>query len=131
MRTTRYDVPGVLPLGIEVDGVVHTAFVVGPITVLASIEADAEAAAERPDEVDEAQFRVLCRLGRAIRSIGPVQRPLNGVALLDAFEEDVNTLLAASKEVDTKVASFRSPAASVGAGGQDNGLGGGGSVGDA
>lgn len=124
-------VSGVLPIGFEVDGVPHRDFVVGPLSVLDSLEADAEATAERPDSVDEARFRVLCRLGRAVRSIGTLTRPLDGVKALQLYEVDFNALIGASKEVDEKIAAFRSPATADGAGGEGDRLVGGGAPLDA
>lgn len=107
MIPAQFDVEGKLELGVEVGGVVHREFVIGPISVAGAMAADAETDV-RPEGVDPDAWRGLCRTARRVRRLGTLPSGwLTGRVLLEMAEVDVNVLISGSQEVEAAIASFR------------------------
>lgn len=109
MISDRHDVRVELAVGVEHGGELHTTVVLGPLTTRQAFAAEADLAASRPPEFEPDEWRGLCRIARRIRKVGTL--PLDTVTvgfLLELAEVDFDLIVGAAKEVEGRIASFRS-----------------------
>lgn len=94
---------GRLPIGIEVDGVVHNDFELRPQLVRDSIEG-----AEDIKARDNPSYLGLLMLASQIVSLGTLPKErINAGLLMDAFELDMQVLMEGAEQLRERLKTFR------------------------
>lgn len=97
------NVKGTLPVGIEVDGVVHRDFELRPQLVRDSVEGAQDAKA-----VENSSYFGLVILASQILSLGTLPKEaINAELLMDAYELDMKALMGAAAQLQKRLITFR------------------------
>jgi len=93
---------GTLPVGVELDGVVHRDFVLRPQRVRDSVEALADTRAADPS------FLGLAMLSSQIVQLGTLDAAkINADVLLDMYEVDMQVLMEGAAQLRERLKTFR------------------------
>ncbi len=98
---------GTLPVGVEVDGVLHREFVLRPRLVRDTVEA-----LEDPRCADSEAYRGVALTARQIAQLGTLPAEKIDIALvLDMLDVDLGEIMAAADRLERRLLSFRGPGA--------------------
>lgn len=117
---------GTLPVGVEVDGKVHRAFVLRPRLVRDSVDVLGD-----PKAQDNDVYRGVALTALQLESLGDLPRDkINTELLLDMFDADLAAIMEAAGRLERRLLTFRgagtdAPQAATGAGESGGALAGG------
>lgn len=98
---------GTLPVGVEVDGVVHRDFVLRPRLVRDSVYVMAD-----PRAVTDDSYRGVALFACQLERLGSLAKEqITADLLLDMFDMDMEEIMEANKRLGVKLRTFRNPGA--------------------